>query len=250
MKSRVLERAPISDPLCIDDSFVEDVERYLFAKEFVRGKRVVDIACGTGYGSYLMWKQGGARSVLGVDSSDEAIAIAERFSVPGIVDFCLGAAELIPIESSTVEVAISMETIEHLSDPLPLLKELRRTLGVGGMAIISTPLNNDGTRLKPENPYHLREYSSQEFSALVASVFNKVEMYTQLTKYQDDLWPESLESKQIVSNSRRYLRLITPAPLRQFIRGVVGSRGLHASRSHVVKGINEQGSVQIAVCSF
>ncbi len=249
MTGRVLERTPIYDPLCVSDAFVEDVERYLFAKQFVKGQKVVDIACGTGFGSHLLWAEGGARWVLGIDSAPEALSQTARFIVPGTVEFSLARAEQIPAESGSVDVVISAETIEHLEEPGPFLEELRRILRPGGRAVISTPLNNSTTRLQPENPYHHREYSTEEFTQLVVRAFGNVELYTQLTTYKDDLFPETLAADGLVSSSRRILRQVAPPSLRRAMRKVIGSKGLHPVQSRIAKGLHELGSVQIAVCN-
>ncbi|MFM7116190.1 MAG: class I SAM-dependent methyltransferase, partial [Planctomycetota bacterium] len=52
--------------------------RYRFASSYVSGKDVVDIACGTGYGTRLLCESGKAKSVLGIDIDDAAIAYARK----------------------------------------------------------------------------------------------------------------------------------------------------------------------------
>src|SRR5258708_30443469 len=52
---------------------VEHKQRYEWALDYCQGKRVLDVACGTAYGSTIL-AQSGAAHVVGVDMSAEAIA--------------------------------------------------------------------------------------------------------------------------------------------------------------------------------
>jgi len=250
LKHRVYERAPIDHPnqLNLNNSFVEDIERYLFAASFVSGKRVLDLACGTGYGSWLLSTKGEALWVLGVDSSNEAITTARRFQVLGRVEFCLCNAKYLPVKSDMIDAVVSFETIEHIPDPSPFLGEMARVLRHGGRAIISTPMNNSQTRFHPSNPFHCREYSTEEFVQLCRLVCDDVHLYTQVSTYQDDLWPETLESSKVISYLRRVIGSMTSVHARQVMRAILRSRGRHVVRSRIIEGIHEHGSVQIAVC--
>jgi ubiquinone/menaquinone biosynthesis C-methylase UbiE len=249
IERRFYERPPIDSPE-FNSLFVEDIERYIFSANMVAGCRVLDIACGTGYGSYLLGTKGGALWTLGIDRSEEAIRIARRFTVPGRVEFVVGVAERIPVKSGIFDVVVSLETIEHLEDPEPFLLEVRRVLRSGGKAVISTPLNNSEGRLVPENPYHRREYSSEEFLQLAQLISKHVELYSQVTTYQDDLWPEFLETNSLISRFRNCVRSLTPPSFRRLVRDILGSQGRRPVSSRIERGIKEGASVQIAVCQL
>ena len=146
--------------------------RYSVATPFVKNKRVLDIACGEGYGSYLL-KQAGAEEVVGVDVFVDAVNRATRsFGGPGI-EFT--AADATTIEDKFppeyFDVIVSCETIEHIEDPAAYLQSLKRVAKKDAIIIISCP--NDYWYFPEEhqrNPYHLRKYRFEEFQQLASSV--------------------------------------------------------------------------------
>ena len=90
--------------------FWEHIARYRFAKDFVRGKRVLDIACGEGYGAAALAKAGAA-SVTGVDISRDACERARRKYG---LDARTGDAQAIPVPDRSIDLIVSFETIEHV----------------------------------------------------------------------------------------------------------------------------------------
>src|SRR5438105_3205393 len=152
-------------------------ERYQFAARYVGGKDVLDVACGSGYGAPILCSAG-ARSYLGVDISARAISHAEaRYQVASKTRFIRGdACHLSAVPDSSVDTAISFETVEHLANPNGFLSNLRRVLRSQGQLIISTPnrtVFSPGNSLasKPSNPFHLREWNHPEFKLLVRQYF-------------------------------------------------------------------------------
>nr|WP_145551004.1 methyltransferase domain-containing protein [Variovorax boronicumulans] len=146
--------------------------RYAIAKRWVQGKRVLDIACGEGYGSYLL-KQAGAGEVVGVDISTDSVERATRsFGTPGLNYIAADVADIDGIfEENSFDLVISVETIEHLKDPVAFLKSLRRLAKPDAVIIISCP--NDHwyyPEAEKSNPYHLRKYWLKEFQSLSTSV--------------------------------------------------------------------------------
>jgi 2-polyprenyl-3-methyl-5-hydroxy-6-metoxy-1,4-benzoquinol methylase len=155
-------------------TFWEHVYRYAFASRFVKGKRVLDIACGEGYGAAALQKAGAA-SVTGVDIS-EAVCFHARRKYG--IDTRQGAADKIPLGDGSVDVVVSFETIEHVPHPSHFLDECFRVLGHGGRLIISTPNKNTyGQRV--QNPYHCSEMTEEEFTAALRSRFHDCRFYTQ-----------------------------------------------------------------------
>src|ERR1017187_3861818 len=76
-------------------TFWDHIHRYRFASKWVKGKRVLDIASGEGYGTFGLLSAG-AKSVIGVDIDEEACAHAARKYG---IDARVGSAEDIPLES-------------------------------------------------------------------------------------------------------------------------------------------------------
>ena len=144
--------------------FWEHVARYRFAKDFVNGKRVLDIACGDGYGAAALAKAGAA-SVAGVDISAEACEQARRKYG---LDARVGDAQAIPLPAQSIDVVVSFETIEHVDDPAVFLRECARVLVPDGLLIVSTPnrpvYSGDGRR----NPFHQLEFDENEFVEFAA----------------------------------------------------------------------------------
>ncbi|MEM1178750.1 MAG: methyltransferase domain-containing protein [Acidobacteriota bacterium] len=130
------------------------------------GMRVLDIACGTGFGSRLVAELGA--EVVGVDIESETVALAtERHG--DLVDFRLGRAEQIPLGDHSVDLAFSIGTIEHVEDDSTFIRELNRVLRPGGAFIAYTPQNRMGHI--PIWPHHVREYSIDGLKAVAEPYF-------------------------------------------------------------------------------
>ncbi len=151
----------------------QHLARYRWATAFASGRRVLDAACGTGYGSRMLL-EAGARQVVSMDVSREASGSA----------FVRGDAARLPAKDRSFDLYVSFETLEHVEEDEALLREARRVLSPGGVFLCSTP-NRDflspGLTLedRPRNPYHVREYSMAEFEALLSRVFPNVKLLGQ-----------------------------------------------------------------------
>ena len=143
------------------------LNRYLTAKQYVVGKRVLDIACGEGYGSRLM-KNWGAASVVGVDVSEEALAVANRFFLCEGVTFMNHSAEELRFENDSFDVVVSFETIEHLDHPERFLQEIARVVKFDGVVLISCPNDPYYSQNDPQfsNPYHKHAFSFFDFKEM------------------------------------------------------------------------------------
>jgi 2-polyprenyl-3-methyl-5-hydroxy-6-metoxy-1,4-benzoquinol methylase len=155
--------------------FRQHEERYVFASQYVFGKDVLDVACGTGVGTSFL-RGAGARRVCGMDIDPDAIAFARaRY---GKCEFMQSDATDMCFADSSVDVVVSFETLEHLRDQKEFLMECRRVLRPGGVLICSTP-NQSLSRWGGPNPYHSRELTVTEFTHLLTSIFGKVQLYAQ-----------------------------------------------------------------------
>jgi SAM-dependent methyltransferase len=148
------------------DTALEHLHRYAVAMGLACGKAVLDIASGEGYGSSLLARV--ARRVIGVDIDPQSVRHATRHHARDNLEFRIGDATDIPVESSSIDLVVSFETLEHLVEQDRMLAEVRRVLMPGGVLIISTPDRRTYAEL-PEyrNPYHLRELDQGEFSQLI-----------------------------------------------------------------------------------
>jgi ubiquinone biosynthesis O-methyltransferase len=157
---------PGVSPKKIED---DHLERYKFASRFVRGKTVLDIACGTGYGSRLL-ADTGAVEVDGVDISDDVVAYARQTYAAENVHFSTG--DICEFKSPKRYDAITcFETIEHVKDFRRALANLHALLADGGLLLISSPnrpITSSFARTiddKPKNPHHVREFTIPELKA-------------------------------------------------------------------------------------
>jgi ubiquinone/menaquinone biosynthesis C-methylase UbiE len=171
-----------------DDRFppwtrLEHQARYLFALTYVKDASVIDAACGDGTGSAL-YAEAGARSVRALDINADCIRTAKDRHPGQKIAFEVSDCCDLKVQDRYADVFISLETIEHLQDDAGFLREVVRTLKPDGTFICSTPnrdVTNPATTIlsKPLNPFHLREYSMDEFESLLRRFFRKVELYGQ-----------------------------------------------------------------------
>jgi len=179
------ERAIPDDPQCLP-VYLEHLARYRFARGYVAGQRVLDIACGVGYGTSLL-AEAGAVPAVGIEIDAASIAYAERRygKTPNVRFVQASASRLVEVAPGPYDVCVSFETIEHLEDPEQFLRDVARVLTAQGLLIISTPNrylycpeNYDG--LRPRNPFHRREWTVQEFLRLLSQQFDVLSVHGQL----------------------------------------------------------------------
>jgi 2-polyprenyl-3-methyl-5-hydroxy-6-metoxy-1,4-benzoquinol methylase len=150
----------------------EHLCRYYSLKSSCKGKTVLDVACGDGYGSKLLadW---GAKRVVAIDVSDEAIQRArEMFPNPNVEynvgDVCL--PNVAGIGNRKFDIICSFETIEHLEDPIPFLKNILKWRRKGGVVVISAP-NDEVVAADATNPFHKTRYSFDSLKKQTESIF-------------------------------------------------------------------------------
>ncbi|WP_106409327.1 glycosyltransferase, partial [Teichococcus deserti] len=168
---------------------VEHYHRYLFAREFVAGRDVLDIACGEGYGSALLAEL--ASRVTGVDIDREAVLAGQQRYSRGNLDFMLGDCLRIPLPDASVDVVVSFETIEHIDEHEAMLAELKRVLRPGGLLIMSSPDKYRYSVLPDHsNPFHAKELYAHEFAALMKRHFRNLAMAGQRSMFGSGLFFE------------------------------------------------------------
>lgn len=148
--------------------------RYRFAAERVQGKSVGDIACGTGYGVRHL-AESGAANVIGVDLCEQAIEYARTKHQTDRCSFIAADAAATGLDSESLDVVTSFETIEHVPDDKVLVTEFARLLKPGGVLICSTP-NNWPLSIAP---HHVRVYDLQSFNDVLASHFTVEAVFNQ-----------------------------------------------------------------------
>lgn len=175
-------------PECVREIWYEHWHRYAFASVFARGKRVLDAACGEGYGAALLARQ--AASVVGVDLSEETIAHARR-RYQGFPNLSFLRADVtdLPEGLGRFELIVSFETLEHVAEQERMLAGFARLLAENGVLLISSPerrvySEKSGYR----NPFHQRELTREELEALLRRYFPAFRLYGQKLLFQSALW--------------------------------------------------------------
>ncbi len=168
------ERMDANSPLFDAERAAFHLDRYNFVSDFVSSVKVLDIACGTGYGAKILAKAG-ASNVIGVDINAEVIQYAEKHYGSPNIHFLVGNAAQIPIDSESIDVITSFETIEHVENDREVINEFARVLKPGGYLLISTP-NEWPLEIAP---YHYRSYNRESFLALLQPKFHLKELFNQ-----------------------------------------------------------------------
>jgi 2-polyprenyl-3-methyl-5-hydroxy-6-metoxy-1,4-benzoquinol methylase len=152
------------------------VAAYRWVAERCGGQRVVDLACGEGYGSAILAEH--AQRVLGVDANPEAHQHARLKYRKDNLSFRRALVEQFD-EHAPYDAIVFLQTIEHVQDPGALLERLALLLVPGGVAYVSTPnrltLAPPGA-IRSDNPWHVREYDAGEYRELVERYFRSVEL--------------------------------------------------------------------------
>lgn len=175
-------------PECVREIWYEHVHRYALARTVAAGKRVLDIACGEGYGSAIVAPV--ARSVVGVDVSAEAIAHARaRYALLPNLSFREGDATRFEPGHERFDLALSFETLEHVEAQDALVGAIAASLAEGGCALISSPdkaVYSDATGY--QNEFHVRELYRDELVALLSRHFRHVRLYGQRLFFHSTIW--------------------------------------------------------------
>lgn len=151
----------------------EHLHRYAIACGLAKGRRVLDIACGEGYGAKLL--AGVAAEVTGVDIDTETIAHAKASYRHRNLHFLEGSCTEIPCPDQSMDLVASFETIEHIREHDRFLQEIRRVLAPGGILVISSPHKAEYRKMSKEgNPFHELELNHDDFVQLIAASFKKV----------------------------------------------------------------------------
>ncbi len=157
------------------------ISRYLWASNYIKDKKVLDIGCSSGYGSHHL-AASGAKMVVGGDSQESNIRYAKGNYSNEVLDFLLCDATNMPFHSSFFDVIVCFELIEHLRErqQRQLLSECRRCLTEGGIFLCSTPNKKFSTPHQGAQHWshqHIKELYPDEFEQLLGEVFSEAMLF-------------------------------------------------------------------------
>ncbi len=160
----------------------EHVHRYQVALPYLRKTdHVLDIACGTGFGSHLLADYVTQGEVIGGDVSQETLDQNNaKFSDIKHLRFEYTDATDLQYDDDYFDAITSFETLEHVPEDGKMMQELRRVLKPNGVLVLSTPniIINSPTGVVT-NPFHVREYTLDELMAVIQPTFPDAEFYGQ-----------------------------------------------------------------------
>lgn len=225
------------------EEYPDHEQRYKFALEYVsNGDVVADIACGVGYGTYILSQK--AKHVSGFDISKEALDHANiNFKLPNN-DF----SHATMIRQNLYDIVVSFETIEHMDeyDGDLFLETLINSMKDHGTLIISTPINKNDNKHNT-TPFHIRTYDDIEFpKKLKKSGLTIIEMFGQGGVYHQNLYGSTSAKFSVHKFMRTGIHKVIPTSLRNKLKYIILGNprdGLRISRDNW-----HNQAVQIAVC--
>lgn len=158
------------DPDSERPSIVEEHKhRYQIAATLSSGA-LLDCACGIGYGSEILLGQSSITSYTGVDIAPDAIAAASLRYKNQKASFQVADATKLPFPDNSFDTVVSLETLEHLTEPSNVIKEFNRVLKPGGLLIASAPTSEHDDFCEAtfgKNPYHHCRFNRESLSSLL-----------------------------------------------------------------------------------
>ncbi len=168
------------------DLETEHRARYEFASRFLEGLKVIDIGCGEGYGSHML--SAVASEVTGVDIDEESIEHAREKYKADNLKYETADVQKLPFSDDEFNAGLCFEVIEHIENPVELLREATRVIETNGTFIVSTP--NAAVKVSSQpNPYHVKEFQLIGFLNLLRGHFP-------VTSYTIDVYGQFLKSKE------------------------------------------------------
>ena len=121
----------------------EHLHRYLFAKNFVKNKRILDVGCGDGYGAMILAQS--AAQVVAVDVDKKTINNAVNKYKASNIDFRAIPAQRLKALKTKFDIVVTFELIEHLSqaDQKECIEQIKAVLKTDGLLLISTPIKEE-----------------------------------------------------------------------------------------------------------
>ncbi|MDD5085428.1 MAG: class I SAM-dependent methyltransferase [Candidatus Omnitrophica bacterium] len=152
----------------------EHYARYAFATFFAKGIKVLDAACGCGYGSFML-AESGAKQVTAMDKNNGSINFAKDSYKRSNLVFYGGDILYVPEDNGEFDLVVAFETIEHIKENKQFLKEVKRLLKKNGLFLASVPNSSffkiEGGKSWSASKFHVGEYTERDLSQLLSPFF-------------------------------------------------------------------------------
>jgi SAM-dependent methyltransferase len=222
----------------------EHLHRYIWASTLVSGKRVLDLACGEGYGSHLLARA--AATVVGIDLDGKAVAHARSRYLRSNLEFLQGDITSTGIAAAhDFDVIVCFEAIEHIDAHEALLAEVRRLLKPGGLFVVSTPNKDVYDQGREEaNPFHVRELSFEELRALLSRHFERAMFLGQHVHSGSSMWllatPDAGTVREfLLERGESDFQPASRVRLTEYVVAVAGDGALPAGAGSVLLDISD-----------
>jgi SAM-dependent methyltransferase len=153
----------------------EHVHRYKLAAALCAGLRVVDLACGSGYGSAILREA--ASSVVGVDNDAATIDMA-RVTVGADSDIRFEAADAVEFLNRGAhdewDAVVCLEGLEHFPEPRRAVEALSELAREGKRLVISLP---NSRTFAEQNAFHVTDFGFDEAMDLFAELGDTTVLY-------------------------------------------------------------------------
>lgn len=214
---------------------INHLHRYAIAMSLIKGKTILDIASGEGYGSHLMSFE--SDYVYGVDRDEETIERAKTKYKRENLKFLKGSTSQIPLQDSSVDVVISFETIEHHDEHDQMLTEIKRVLRPEGVLLISSPDKYFYSDLRSyNNPFHVKELYKDEFKDLISRYFKNYKLFSQSYINGSSLIIDDLERNEFGFFTGDYSKVKTAISNPNFIIAICSDINLQNINDSIYDG--------------
>ena len=175
------------DPILREDLYcVDHLLRYALGIPLCKGKRVLDAACGVGFGAVLLARQR-AKEVVGLDNSEDGIRLCqERWELENLRFVCQDLESLEAGETGSFDLITSFETLEHVKDPARVLSQFKQVLNEGGVLLGSVPGKTDRYE---DNAFHLHYFDEDSLRSVLADHFQNVAIFGQSFSVRSAIHP-------------------------------------------------------------
>lgn len=214
---------------------INHLHRYAIAMSLIKDKTVLDIASGEGYGSNLLSYE--CQHVYGVDIDEKTIERAKGKYRRDNLNFIKGSTSAIPLNTNSVDVVISFETLEHHDEHEQMLSEIKRVLRPDGFLLISSPDKHFYSDLrKYNNPYHIKELYKSEFIELISKYFNEYQLLSQSYIYGSSIILDDSNRETFEFYTGDYTNIMNTESHPNFLIAICSDRVLQKIGNSIFEG--------------